>query len=574
MNPTLSICLPTYNRAELLRQQLDSLVIALSSVKSGEVELLVSNNASPDHTLEVLDEYKDKLPISISSNKTNIGVIPNTLKVTEAARGAYIWMIGDDDLVVPDGVSNILRTIEEHPQIEGIVVTHAIALEEKRDLVLGYLAKGEASGYECKLVKPGTSDQMLPSLEYVFPLADVSATLNFMANVAIKSELWLEKLPYYQKICNEREQLSDVETNLPYFHIWAESLIGKEVYLLAEPQIIAFLGAQLTLSRWPTISTCFFLFFSKTMRGWNADESCIRIYERDIYRASTHIAQLAFSDQDYARRHFSLEKLIDGYGDDAVLWESLRRAILLVRGLGKKFRFAVMVILAALPTPKKWGHALGFGFYASVVLMKNLIARLRVNRQVDYKRDYAKWVTQINDAAFSHFAKVTGAEGVTRIEHPVYLKGAEFISIESNFSSGPGLRLECWDQYQGNPHSPKLQIGERVSFNNNCHVGVIDSVKIGNDVLIGSQVLITDHQHGDLANLLPGKSFVKQPLHSKGPVVIEDNVWIGENACIMPGVTIGSGSVVGANAVVTKDVPPNTVVVGSPARVIRKLCEN
>ena len=60
-----------------------------------------------------------------------------------------------------------------------------------------------------------------------------------------------------------------------------------------------------------------------------------------------------------------------------------------------------------------------------------------------------------------------------------------------------------------------------------------------------------------------------RPMYSKGPVVIEDNVWIGEMVCILPNVRIGKGSIIGANAVVTKDVPANALVGGNPARVIK-----
>ena len=64
---------------------------------------------------------------------------------------------------------------------------------------------------------------------------------------------------------------------------------------------------------------------------------------------------------------------------------------------------------------------------------------------------------------------------------------------------------------------------------------------------------------------------VSRPLVSKGKVVIGENVWIGDKATILPGVSIGDGSVIGANAVVTKDVPPYSVVVGNPARIINKV---
>lgn len=81
---------------------------------------------------------------------------------------------------------------------------------------------------------------------------------------------------------------------------------------------------------------------------------------------------------------------------------------------------------------------------------------------------------------------------------------------------------------------------------------------------------ITDNSHGETdyssLNLPPGK----RPITSKGPVVIGNNVWIGDKATILPGVTIGDGSVIAANAVVTKDVPAFSVVAGNPAHVIRK----
>jgi len=96
-------------------------------------------------------------------------------------------------------------------------------------------------------------------------------------------------------------------------------------------------------------------------------------------------------------------------------------------------------------------------------------------------------------------------------------------------------------------------------------------VEIGNNVLIASKVYIADHSHGDtsLAHLsLPP---VCRPLFSKGKVIIEDDVWIGEGAAILPGVVIGRGAIIGTNAVVTKDVDPYTVVGGVPARIIKKL---
>ena len=100
-------------------------------------------------------------------------------------------------------------------------------------------------------------------------------------------------------------------------------------------------------------------------------------------------------------------------------------------------------------------------------------------------------------------------------------------------------------------------------------MGCINRIEIGNHVMIGSYVLITDHSRGELERT--NVPVAKRQLLTKGSVIIEDNVWIGEHACIMPGVTIGEGSIIGANAVVTHDVPPYSVAVGVPAKVVKQL---
>lgn len=156
------------------------------------------------------------------------------------------------------------------------------------------------------------------------------------------------------------------------------------------------------------------------------------------------------------------------------------------------------------------------------------------------------------------------------LEYPISIYGHKYIRCGS-FSSRAGLRLECYDSYAGENYSPSLIIGENVCFNFRCHIGVINKVIIGNNVLIGSNVLITDHAHGysDVSDIkIPP---YKRLLYSKGPVIIEDNVWIGENVSILPNVRIGHNSIVGANSVVTKDLPPCSVAVGNPVKIVKRI---
>jgi acetyltransferase-like isoleucine patch superfamily enzyme len=101
-------------------------------------------------------------------------------------------------------------------------------------------------------------------------------------------------------------------------------------------------------------------------------------------------------------------------------------------------------------------------------------------------------------------------------------------------------------------------------------ISVAKSVRIGNDTIVAPGVQIYDNPSHPLS---PGTRLRKEsaPLDDAAPVIIGSNVWIGTRSMILRGVTIGDGAVVGAMAIVTKDVPPATFVAGKPARVIRSV---
>lgn len=154
------------------------------------------------------------------------------------------------------------------------------------------------------------------------------------------------------------------------------------------------------------------------------------------------------------------------------------------------------------------------------------------------------------------------------------LKGASHISIGENSGFGPGLFLTAWNKWvlkKGEQSfSPKISIGSNCRFGAYNHITAINEIRIGDNLLTGKWVTITDNSHGssDFASLnVPP---VERPLISKGTVVIGNNVWIGEKVTILPGVTIGNGVVIGANSVVTKSVPDYCVVAGNPAKIIKQ----
>lgn len=148
--------------------------------------------------------------------------------------------------------------------------------------------------------------------------------------------------------------------------------------------------------------------------------------------------------------------------------------------------------------------------------------------------------------------------------------GAENISIGNNFRALSHFRMQAISCHASIKYKPNLVIGNNVSFEDYCHIGCIESVKIGNGTLIASKVFITDHFHGDAVNLNIEKPFDRK-LISK-PVSIGNNCWIGDSVSILPGVTLGDNVIVGANSVVTHNFPTNSVIAGCPAKMIRKLC--
>jgi acetyltransferase-like isoleucine patch superfamily enzyme len=108
-----------------------------------------------------------------------------------------------------------------------------------------------------------------------------------------------------------------------------------------------------------------------------------------------------------------------------------------------------------------------------------------------------------------------------------------------------------------------------VNINFDCHIGAINEIRIGDNVLIASKVFISDHSHGDTSTEHMNIAPLKRPVVSTGPIIINNNVWIGEGASILANITIGESAIVGTNAVVTKDVPPFAVVGGVPAKILK-----
>lgn len=115
-------------------------------------------------------------------------------------------------------------------------------------------------------------------------------------------------------------------------------------------------------------------------------------------------------------------------------------------------------------------------------------------------------------------------------------------------------------------HTDRLTVGSNFGVNSGTYINAVGEIEIGSYVLIGSNVTISSGMH-PIDGIEPS-IFERPTIHKK--IIIKDDVWIGAGAVIMPGITLAKGTVVGANSTVTKDTEEYSIVVGSPAKIIKK----
>lgn len=115
-----------------------------------------------------------------------------------------------------------------------------------------------------------------------------------------------------------------------------------------------------------------------------------------------------------------------------------------------------------------------------------------------------------------------------------------------------------------------IAIGDEVCISSNCRIGGEGGLTIGNFVMVGPNTVILTSNHGFERTDIP---MMRQSI-TAAPVVIQDDVWIGANVVVLPGVTIGQGAIIGAFSLVAKDVEPYAVMAGAPARVLKHRVED
>lgn len=162
----------------------------------------------------------------------------------------------------------------------------------------------------------------------------------------------------------------------------------------------------------------------------------------------------------------------------------------------------------------------------------------------------------------------------SKICRPCKLEGGgqKNISIGDNTIIHSSSILGCWIKY-GEQQFPNasITIGNHCSIGEYSQITACNRISIGDGLLTGRYVIISDNSHGGLSEEEANVEPAKRNLKSKGEVVIGNNVWLGDKVSVLAGVHIGNNVIVGANSVVTKDIPDNCLAAGVPAKIIKIL---
>ncbi len=230
--PLLSICIPTFNRAELLELCLSTLLPQLALVQK-EVECVISDNASSDRTSAVVAEFAASYPVRAFRNEVNLGIIANITKcASELARGEFVLLIGDDDVLCIGAIERILCTLRMHdaPDLVALNVGYLPVSERPP----AEQAQGGVQAVSDKTLRScSTADGIVRFAElFEGPCADLTASYS----VVLRRHLWLK---YFPSACRD-DPFTSVRTTYPTAYIIANSMPGRLSGLISSPTIMIY----------------------------------------------------------------------------------------------------------------------------------------------------------------------------------------------------------------------------------------------------------------------------------------------------------------------------------------------
>lgn len=240
MTPLLSICIPTYNRADLLEIALQALLPQIKAAGDA-VELIVSDNCSPDHTPEVVKQAQARGSILYQRSETNVGIAGNIHKLcNELAAGEFAWILGDDDWLLPDGLERVLSLLRRFPEVDYVFVNTAVKPPQERNDYKHLVAAPSLSELLPTKAKDLTERPVERWEELIDPEVDDVFLGAVMCSVFRLSRWRTHKL----KCRTGDAPFTSLDITYPHTVTLAQTMIGRKAYYLGYPCTVTFFGEQ------------------------------------------------------------------------------------------------------------------------------------------------------------------------------------------------------------------------------------------------------------------------------------------------------------------------------------------
>lgn len=244
----ISICIPTYNRAEYLINCLESISLN-KNVLMIDYEICISDNCSTDNTEEIVQSFEKKIPINYHRNSSNIGRVKNYLNVVNIANGDFIWLIGDDDLLLPSAIHKLNEIILKNKNIEFFYI-NSYCLES--DYLTSFKSPFNTKNLPNNMTpfSSWTGDGRMQFIDLVNPKISFDF-LGGMFLAVFKREGWINNVNILNinAICDEGE-FSHYDNTFPHVKIFAKAFSQSKAYFQSAPLTVNLSGAR----EWSSLS--------------------------------------------------------------------------------------------------------------------------------------------------------------------------------------------------------------------------------------------------------------------------------------------------------------------------------
>jgi glycosyltransferase involved in cell wall biosynthesis len=238
----LSICIPTYNRAQHLVNCLES-IYSIRSKNKFQLEICVSDNASIDDTELIVMELQSKMSIKYTRNSTNLGIPQNFLNVINMATGEFVWLIGDDDLLLPDTLDKLLLLFENNKDVDFFYIN---SYHLHTEYVLSFPQPFNTKNLPLKM-EPFSSYTKTGKLNFI-DLINPKISFDFLGGMFLsvfKRTKWQENINVLNpNAIVDLRTFSYFDNTFPHIKIFAKAFSNSNAFFSSEPLSICLTGAR------------------------------------------------------------------------------------------------------------------------------------------------------------------------------------------------------------------------------------------------------------------------------------------------------------------------------------------